>query len=250
MIRDRTSPRPESLSDRELEVLDLIGRQRTNAQIAEELDISFATAKWHVSQIISKRGVSSREELVEEWRAMHGLRGRFRRFAGVVLGANVLKFTVGGVALVIGATAVASALIVALPGSQPSAGGAPPTVASELKLPAGNVLSVTPADGAVVTQASLIPAAVDRPAGVCADVTFARLDKNFRSFRMTVDGDEVTSRLAIIATGASASNGRLCFSEPEGLPVGRHTAEVLVAQPGDPSGPPMQAVAWSFEVTP
>ena len=42
---------------REREVLDLIARGHTNGEIAGELGISFATAKWHVSELITKLGV-------------------------------------------------------------------------------------------------------------------------------------------------------------------------------------------------
>jgi hypothetical protein len=48
-------------------VLDLLRRGRSNREIAGELGISLAGAKYHVSQIISKLGVSSREEAAS-WR--------------------------------------------------------------------------------------------------------------------------------------------------------------------------------------
>jgi uncharacterized protein YjbI with pentapeptide repeats/DNA-binding CsgD family transcriptional regulator len=54
-------------TERERQVLDLIARGCTNGQIAERLGISFATAKWHVSEIISKLGVQSREEVAAYW---------------------------------------------------------------------------------------------------------------------------------------------------------------------------------------
>ena len=50
------------LTDRELEVLDLVAAGRSNPQIAAELFISPKTASVHVSNIISKLGVSSRGE--------------------------------------------------------------------------------------------------------------------------------------------------------------------------------------------
>jgi DNA-binding NarL/FixJ family response regulator len=50
------------LTDRELEVLQLVAAGRSNPQIATELFISPKTASVHVSNIISKLGVSSRGE--------------------------------------------------------------------------------------------------------------------------------------------------------------------------------------------
>ena len=52
----------DDLTVRELEVLDLIARGLTNAQIGVELKISRATAKYHVSSILRKLGAGSRTE--------------------------------------------------------------------------------------------------------------------------------------------------------------------------------------------
>ncbi|MHB1583507.1 MAG: response regulator transcription factor, partial [Acidimicrobiales bacterium] len=50
----------DELTDREVEVLRLIGRGLTNRQIGEALFISAGTAGVHVSNILRKLGVSSR----------------------------------------------------------------------------------------------------------------------------------------------------------------------------------------------
>jgi DNA-binding NarL/FixJ family response regulator len=50
----------EALSQRELDVLDLIARGMENAEIAATLNISPRTAKNHVSSILAKLGVPSR----------------------------------------------------------------------------------------------------------------------------------------------------------------------------------------------
>jgi DNA-binding CsgD family transcriptional regulator len=55
-------PHPDILTPREWQVLDLLRQNLTNEQIAQRLDVSPATAKYHVSEIISKLGVSTREE--------------------------------------------------------------------------------------------------------------------------------------------------------------------------------------------
>ncbi len=53
---------PEPLTPRELEVAQLLTHGMTNRQIAQELVISFATAKVHVEHIISKLKVSDRNQ--------------------------------------------------------------------------------------------------------------------------------------------------------------------------------------------
>ena len=62
--RQRASPRDYGLTERELEVLSLLVKGLSNAEIAERLVISVATAKFHVRGILSKLGVSSRTEAV------------------------------------------------------------------------------------------------------------------------------------------------------------------------------------------
>ena len=59
---------------RQRQVLELIADGYTNGQIAEALGISFAGAKWHVSEVISRLGVSSREEAGSYWRPAPRLR--------------------------------------------------------------------------------------------------------------------------------------------------------------------------------
>ncbi|MFG2127969.1 response regulator [Streptomyces sp. NPDC048751] len=59
------SPGPvEGITEREREVLTLIGRGRSNTEIAEDLFITVATAKSHVSRLLTKLGARDRVQLV------------------------------------------------------------------------------------------------------------------------------------------------------------------------------------------
>src|SRR6059036_629212 len=70
-------PHPEaakiaSLTERELEVITLIGEGRKNKQIAARLFISVATVRHHLTSIFEKLGVSDRLELII-YAYQHGL---------------------------------------------------------------------------------------------------------------------------------------------------------------------------------
>ncbi|MFF2774320.1 response regulator [Streptomyces sp. NPDC058052] len=57
-------PLPEAVTDREREVLTLVGRGLSNAEIAGELFISPATAKAHVARLLTRLGARDRVQLV------------------------------------------------------------------------------------------------------------------------------------------------------------------------------------------
>ncbi len=64
-VTSRTPPEAlDVLTDREREVLALVARGLSNAEIAEELVLSPATAKTHVSRIITKLQARDRAQLV------------------------------------------------------------------------------------------------------------------------------------------------------------------------------------------
>ncbi|MBB2947733.1 DNA-binding NarL/FixJ family response regulator [Actinoplanes lutulentus] len=57
-------PRLDVLTAREAEILDLVAAGRSNEEIAAELAITYATAKTHVSRILTKLGMRDRAQLV------------------------------------------------------------------------------------------------------------------------------------------------------------------------------------------
>ncbi len=84
------------LTAREREVLELVRAGLTNDEIAERLGITSDGVKYHVSQVLSKLGVSSRHEAVD---AAFG--ERRRRWWESVLASTLLRVAGAGAALVV-----------------------------------------------------------------------------------------------------------------------------------------------------
>ncbi len=66
VFRPNETPSGPSLSDRELEVLELIGSGATNREIAEQLFLSPHTVKEHTSSLYRKLSVRNRAEAVQK----------------------------------------------------------------------------------------------------------------------------------------------------------------------------------------
>jgi DNA-binding CsgD family transcriptional regulator len=54
------------LTERERDILDRVLQGRLNGEIGEELGISKATVKWHMHNIFTKTGATTREALLRE----------------------------------------------------------------------------------------------------------------------------------------------------------------------------------------
>lgn len=68
------APEPVDLSARELDLVRLVARGRTNAEIGDELYISLSTVKTHLANIQAKLGARNRVE-VAAWAWEHGHAG-------------------------------------------------------------------------------------------------------------------------------------------------------------------------------
>ena len=68
----RTAPAVEPLTDREREVLALVGQGASNKEIASSLFITERTARTHVSNILGKLGLASRTQAAL-WAVDHGM---------------------------------------------------------------------------------------------------------------------------------------------------------------------------------
>ena len=60
----------EPLSERELEILQLIGEGLSNQQISEKLFLTVGTVKWHINNIYGKLGVRRRTQALARAREL------------------------------------------------------------------------------------------------------------------------------------------------------------------------------------
>ena len=145
----RTAVEPQ-WTPRQREVLDLLVCGNTNSEIAARLGISLDGAKWHVSEIITRLGVDSRDEAAEYWRHHNGMRMRFSRVMAGLFSSGALKWSAATV-LVTGVVAASAIAIIALrenagDEAEPSAGEPPAQATPDVTQPATN-----PQPTAVVT---------------------------------------------------------------------------------------------------
>jgi hypothetical protein len=114
-----------------------------------------------------------------------------------------------------------------------------------------HITQVIPAHGLKVQQRNTRPTA-SGPSGVCAVVNYKDLAENNQWFRMAFDDKEVTQELTLIIKGTQASpeGATMCYAPDGGVPVGIHSAAIIMQDPRDTSGTARELVAWKFEVIP
>lgn len=100
------------LNDRQLTVLQLIAAGRTNAEIAEELEMTLAGAKWNVSEILTKLGFDVREEAAEFYRWYTAKPRRLQRLLRGLIALGPLK-----AAAVAGSAGVVALAVIGLVGA-------------------------------------------------------------------------------------------------------------------------------------
>jgi len=79
LLQERRPAVIEELTERELEVLQLLGTGRTNDEIARDLFVARGTVKAHVSNIMAKLGATNRTEAVARGRALGLVSSTFDR---------------------------------------------------------------------------------------------------------------------------------------------------------------------------
>lgn len=146
----RTPVLSDELTPRQREVLRLIARGRTNFEIAQELGITLEGAKYHVSEILARLGVDSREDAAAWWRHEQRPAARFRR--GVAATFTGTAFRVAAAAAGVAAVGVVALLaVIALRGGDESTpAGVDPT-------------PIVPASGcdAIIAGRFVVPASDD-----------------------------------------------------------------------------------------
>lgn len=116
------TPNRYQLTDRQRHIMDLLAKRYTNQQIADDLGITLDGAKWHISEILQKLELESREDAADFWRVYNGAPARLRR-AVYVLAWEPLRWVTVGAAIAggIAAAGVIGALLMRSDDESPSA---------------------------------------------------------------------------------------------------------------------------------
>ncbi len=140
------------LSPRQREVLDLIARGQTNAEIAGSLGVSLDGAKYHVREILAKLDVDSREEAASYWHAYNRPTAKLGRALSGFFGLGALKAVAGGAAIIAAGGAVA-AIVVGINAARDNGSGGEPAAT----FPADDTPAVTTTPDATTTPAAETP---------------------------------------------------------------------------------------------
>ncbi len=184
----RIGDRMATLTERQREVLDLIAAGKTNAEIGESLGISLDGAKWHVSEILGKLGVATREEAADAWRAERSVGRRVWRGLALVRWGTGLRIAVGAAALVAVVSAVLAVGILHDRRKGIPDAGDPTLIAGP-----GGPPSPTPAAPAAPPATFLFsPVTLDSRRGGPADPSPAERIRSIRAFVGDVECDRVS----------------------------------------------------------
>src|SRR5690606_13581818 len=112
---------PREVTPRQVEVARLVAEGRTNEEIADALGISHAGAKYHVSELLGRLGLTRRAE-IRDWYRRHRPTPRRRAMLSLPLGALVAT---GAVAVL----AVVAVVLLVAPGGRAEEPGEIPGVA-------------------------------------------------------------------------------------------------------------------------
>lgn len=134
------TPADPQFTPRQRQVLNLLVRRYSNAEIAAELGVSLDGAKWHVREIMSILGAGTREDAAEFWREYNGLPARLRRVRAALFALPLVR----PAAMAAGGLLVAGVLVamVALlrdsnePDTTPAAGVSPTATTTQTQTPA------------------------------------------------------------------------------------------------------------------
>lgn len=113
------------LTARQREVLRLIAAGKTNAEIADVLDMTLAGAKWHVSELLTKLALESREAAAAYYRWRERPHRRLARRLRGLVSASALKIGLG-TAGAAGALAIGGGVFLAMQADEPPVGPAEP----------------------------------------------------------------------------------------------------------------------------
>ena len=106
------------LNARQCQVLDLLVAGKTNAEIGATLGMTLDGAKWNVSEILTKLGLSSREEAADYWRWRSRPRAKMGRLAHGMLTFQWLLRPLGKAVVVAGLAVTVITIALSLTGDE------------------------------------------------------------------------------------------------------------------------------------
>lgn len=123
----RTPNLRDDLTARQREVLRLIAKGQTNFEIAQELGITLEGAKYHVSEILARLGVDSREDAAAWWRREQRPAARLRRDISATFSGTAFRIAAAAVGLTAVGVAALLAVIALRGGDDSTPAGVDPT---------------------------------------------------------------------------------------------------------------------------